>query len=183
MWCHPLSSEYLLCRGKKTENVDEECQLCPNGKSSNYLGSYWYYSNAATDYSEAASAPTVISDTPSQSNPTNEIRYKPIQAQSGGGLEGSTKNFIIMVSLTVPATILYTLRGAYVRKKESKESGWIQCDAYHWICGENHERLIDFRQVHPLICGFSQRFFPNSILLYTRTWGPHQTIDYPPKWR
>ena len=103
-------------------NFDEECQPCPDGKSSKHLGSDLCNPNASTDDSEAASAPIVIDDTPSHSNPTKESRSKPIQSQRRGGLRGATKAFIILVGLAVPTIILYDLRGAYVRRKESKES-------------------------------------------------------------
>ena len=106
----------------RRENIDDECQPYPDGKSSKHLGSDRCKPNSATDNLEAASAPTVISETPSQSNPTKDIRSKPIQEQSGGGLRGATKAFIILVGLTVPTIILYALRGVYVYRKESKES-------------------------------------------------------------
>ena len=64
--------------------VNEDCHTFHNGNSSNNLVSDRCERNATTDNSEAASAPTVISVTPSQSNPTKESQYKPIQAQSGG---------------------------------------------------------------------------------------------------
>ena len=78
--------------------------------------------NAATDNSEAASSLIVIADTPSQSNPTKEIRSKPIQEQSGGGIGGATKAFVVLAGLAVPTIILYALWGAYFRRKESKET-------------------------------------------------------------
>ena len=82
----------------RRENVDEECQPCPDGNSSKRLVSDRCNTNAATKNSEAASSPTVISDTPRQSNPTKYIRSKLIQAQSRGGLEGATKAFIVPVA-------------------------------------------------------------------------------------
>ena len=94
------------------ENVDEECHPCHDGNNSKNLISDWCEPNAATNYSEDYSPPTVIAETPSQSNPTRESRFKPIQAQSGGGLRGSTKALIILVGLDVPTIILFSLRGA-----------------------------------------------------------------------
>ena len=47
------------------ENVDEECQTCTDSNSSKHLGSDWCKPNATTDNLEAASPPTVISETPS----------------------------------------------------------------------------------------------------------------------
>ena len=43
------------------ENFNEEFQPCPDGNSSNHLGSERYKPNAASDKSESALAPTVIS--------------------------------------------------------------------------------------------------------------------------
>ena len=123
-----LGCDAILCprntfsaEGRR-ENVDEECQSCINGNSSKYLVSDMCKANASTDDSEAASDPTVISKTPIQSNPSKYIRSKPIQAQIGGVLRGATKAFIILVDLAVPTIILYDLMGAYVCRKESKES-------------------------------------------------------------
>ena len=103
-------------------NVDEECQPCTNGNSSKHLVSCRCESNAATDNSEASSSPTVISETPSQSNQTKEIRSKPIQSKSVGGIGGVTKALIVLVGITVPTMVLYSLQGAYVRRKYYKES-------------------------------------------------------------
>ena len=89
---------------------------------SNNLVSDWYEPNAATDDSEATSSPTVIAETPSQYNPTKEIQSKPIQAQIGGSLGGATNDFIILTGQGFPTIILYSLRGVYVCRKESKES-------------------------------------------------------------
>ena len=105
----------------RRENSDEECQPCPNDNSSKHLESDQCDPNDATDNSEAASSPTVIADTPSQSNPTKWSRSNPIQAQIRGGIGGATKSFIIMAGLAVPTIILYALWGSYVHRKDSKE--------------------------------------------------------------
>ena len=108
------------------ENVDEECQPCPDGNISNHLVSDRCDPNATTDDSEVASSPTVIADPPIQYNPTKGRRSKTIKEQSRRGLGGATKAFIIMVGLAVSTIILYALWGAYVRRKESiKYSIWM----------------------------------------------------------
>ena len=99
------------------ENADEECQKFTDWNSSKKLGSDWCDTIDATDDSESASAPTVIVENPSQSNPTKESRYKSIQTQRRGGFGVFTKDFIILVGLAVPTIILYALRGEYVRRK------------------------------------------------------------------
>ena len=58
----------------------------------------------------------------SQQNPTKESRSNPIQEKRGGGIGGATKAFIILVGLAVPTIMIYTLRGGYIRIKDSKES-------------------------------------------------------------
>ena len=112
---------YLSAEGRR-ENFDEECHACPDGNSPKNLVSDWCDPNAVTEDLEAASAPTVIADTPSQYNPTKESRYKTIHAKSGGGTGESTKSFIILVGLAVHTIILYALRSVYVHRKESKDS-------------------------------------------------------------
>ena len=54
---------------------NEECKSFPDGNRYKNLVSDRCKLNAATDDSEAVSAPTVIAETPSQSNPTKESRY------------------------------------------------------------------------------------------------------------
>ena len=103
------------------ENYEEEWQTYPDGNSSNHLGSDRCKPNAATDDSEAASAPTVITYTPIQSNPNKKSQYKLTQAQSGGVLWDATKAFIIMMGLAVPTIIIYALRGVYVCINKYKE--------------------------------------------------------------
>ena len=103
-------------------NVNDECHPCLDGNSSNNLGSYRWDPNADTDNSESASFPTVIDETPSQYNTTKQRRSNTIQSQGGGGISGTTKAFIVLVGLTVPAIIIYALRGTYIHRNESKES-------------------------------------------------------------
>ena len=106
----------------RRENSDEECQPCPNDNSSKHLESDQCDPNDATDNSEAASSPTVIADTPSQSNPTKWSRSNPIQAQIRGGIGGATKSFIIMAGLAVTNIILYALQVSNVCIKDSKDT-------------------------------------------------------------
>ena len=58
------------------DNFNEECQQYTDGNRSKNLGSDRCKLNYATDDSESASAPTVISDTPSQDKPTKDICSK-----------------------------------------------------------------------------------------------------------
>ena len=103
------------------DNFDEECQPFPDGNSSKTLVSDQCEPNYATDDLEAALEPKVITESPSHSNTTNEIRSKPIQAQSRDGLGKATKAFIILAGFAVPNTILYSLRGVYICRKYPKE--------------------------------------------------------------